>query len=73
MGVHRRLYGNVAPMFFDPRFRTVYQKVADAPRPEKDDQYICIEFDGGRWFQDYVSREGQWVRYGLPFKPAEAG
>lgn len=54
-------------MFFDPRFRTLYPSLMEAPRPKKDGEYIAVEVDGDRWCQDYVSTNGRWMRYGLPF------
>jgi hypothetical protein len=59
-------------VFFDPHFRTLYPRLTDAPPPEKDGQYIAVEVDRDTWFQDYVSKDGKWIRHGLPFRPQDA-
>jgi hypothetical protein len=56
-------------VFFDPRFRTVYPSLADAPQPTQDGQYVAINVDRGRWYQDYVSKNGKWERYDVPYRP----
>jgi hypothetical protein len=57
----------------DPRFRTLYKSLEDAPPPPNEENfYIAVEIERD-WIQDYVARDGKWVSYGGPYIPADAG
>lgn len=59
-------------MFFDPKFRTLYKRLEDAPMPKADGLWIAVEIEvvgGSKWAQDYVSVAGRYERRGPPFRP----
>lgn len=57
-------------MNYDPRFRTVYKSLEDAPEPKADGFWIAVEI-GNEWLQDYVSEAGKYKRSGPAYVPAK--
>lgn len=58
----------------DPRFRTLYPKIEDAPDPSNmaDGFWIAVETVGD-YMQDFVTVNGRYERRGPPYCPATAG
>jgi hypothetical protein len=52
----------------NPRFRTLYPNLLDAPLPPHDDFWIAVQC--GDWIQDYVTKDGEYLPDGAVYLPA---